>query len=232
MQARLSKGDIELGPAVYSLWVVLSVVFSIAVAGLSPENTTRLLVITFLLAQILFRSVLVSSLRWLAPRSRFIVFGVLLASAVEGLHMNSAPVFKSLRMAPGASPSQWLNHYLVDLLFTVPAYLVIFLVIWSFMSRLQFTPWQYVIIMGLGQTLGDGGLAFFLASPAMLVFLPYPMTNYHAINILPYLSVQHDLKASRPATGWHGLLAVTGLTVTYFLCGSLIRVVGRLFGLE
>ena len=65
-----------------------------------------------------------------------------------------------------------------DRLYTVPAYLVVLSVIWWFINRYRYPYWHYVITMGLGQALGDGGLLFFLNAPAMLVFLPYPMTNY------------------------------------------------------
>lgn len=34
----------------------------------------------------------------------------------------------------------------------------------------------------------------------MLFFLPYPMTNYHAINVLPFLAVRDQLRPERSAS--------------------------------
>ncbi|HEY9841747.1 MAG TPA: hypothetical protein V6D23_14885, partial [Candidatus Obscuribacterales bacterium] len=59
--------------------------------------------------------------------------------------------------------------------------------------------------------------------------LPYPMSNYHAINILPLLAVREQLPPGRP-DGARRLLAIPAVIVTYLVCGGLIRVVGKLFG--
>ena len=65
----------------------------------------------------------------------------------------------------------------------------------------------------------------------MLVFLPYPMTNYHAVNVLPFLAVRGQLDPERPssARSWLVVPAVVG---TYLVCGALIKVAGRWSGLE
>jgi len=150
---------------------------------------------------------------------------------VEGFHMISTPVFLSLRIGTETSFLQGLINYALDLLFTVPAYLVIFSVIWVFVNRYLYPLWHYVIIMGLGQALGDGGLFYFLNAPAMLLFLPYPMTNYHAINVIPFLTVRDDLKRDRPASAWM-YLAIPALIGTYLVCGAIIKLLGRFFGFE
>ncbi len=220
-----------IGPALYCLWATLAICLAIALAGLSPESITRLLVIVFLFGQIALRSRLAKVLSWLAPKTRFIVLGTVLAAVVEGFHMISMPVFSSLRIGMDTSLAQGLIQYALDLLFTVPAYLVIFSVIWGFINRYRYTLWHYVIIMGLGQVLGDGGLFFFLNAPAILFFLPYPMTNYHAINVIPFLAVRDDLRHERPASALI-YLAVPGLIGTYLVCGAIIKLLGKFFGLE
>lgn len=104
--------------------------------------------------------------------------------------MISTPVFLSLRVTMDMPFMQAMHLYLIDLYYTIPAYLLIFLVLWYFISRYQYYLWDYSITMAFGQTMGDGGLFFFAAAPGMLLFLPYPMTNYHALNILPFLAYE------------------------------------------
>ena len=220
-----------IGPKLYCAWAVLAVGGSIALAGLTAESVTRLLVIGFLGVQLAFRERLLAALPALAPRARFVVLGTLLAAVVEGFHMISTPVFLSLRVGPGTSFAQGSRFYALDLLFTVPAYLVIFTVVWLFVSRYRYETWTYVVVMGFAQAIGDGGLFFFANAPAMLVFLPYPMTNYHAVNVLPFLAARAGLDPERPssARAWLVVPAVVG---TYLVCGALIKVAGRWSGLE
>lgn len=233
MQSLFASGDNKLGgwPTLYCLWAAFAICSAIAFSGLSAETVTRLLVIVFLFGQIALRSMLVKALPRLAPKARFIFMGTVLAAVVEGFHMISTPVFLSLRIGVDTSLSQGLINYALDLLFTVPAYLVIFSVIWSFVSRYRYPLWHYVFIMGLGQAFGDGGLFYFWNAPAMLLFLPYPMTNYHAINVIPFLAVHDDLKCDRTASALI-YFAIPTLIGTYLVCGAIIKLLGRFFGIE
>ena len=233
MQSLFASGDNKLGgwPTLYCLWAAFAICSAIAFSGFSAESVTRLLVIVFLFGQIALRSMLVKALPRLAPKARFIFMGTVLAAVVEGFHMISTPVFLSLRVGMDTPLAQGFTNFVLDLLFTVPAYLVIFSVIWHFINRYHYTFWRYAIIMGLGQALGDGGLFYFLNAPMMLFFLPYPMTNYHAINVIPFLAVCDDLKCDRRASAWM-YIAVPGLIGTYFICGAIIKLLGRFFGIE
>jgi hypothetical protein len=204
---------------------------SIALAGFSAQSITRLLVLGFLAAQLLLRQRLVQAFPRLAPRARFIVMGTLLAAVVEGFHMISMPVLPALRIGHHTSLWQGAGFYAIDLLLTVPAYLVIFAVIWWWVNRYRFGLWQYVLLIGVAQVLGDGGIFFFLNAPAMLAFLPYPMTNYHAINVLPYLAVRDQLAPARPASAF-AWLALPAVIATYLVCGTLIKLVARALGLD
>jgi len=218
-------------PGLYCLWATLAIGLSVVARGLSAENVTRLLVVACILVQVICRDRLTRVLSWLSPRWRFIVLGTLLAAVVEGFHMISRPVFLSLRIGEGTSFAQGLGAYALDLLFTVPAYLVIFRVIWHFVEAYDYTFWQYVLVMGLAQTLGDGGIFFFLAAPPMLLFLPYPMTNYHACNVIPFLAVRDGLPSDRPSSP-RAYLALPAVLGTYLVCGAVIKVLGRAWGLE
>lgn len=218
-------------PKLYCLWATLSICLAIAVAGFSDESITRILVIIFLLCQIPLRTVLVKVLSWLSPKVRFVVLGTLLAAVVEGFHMVSKPVFLSLQITRNTPFMQGLKYYMLDLIFTVPAYLVIFSVIWWFINRYEYKFWQYVVVIGMAQALGDGGIFFFIAAPPMLLFLPYPMTNYHAINVIPFLTVEDNLNKNRISNSY-SYLAIPAIIGTYLVCGAIIKVFGRAFGLE
>lgn len=220
-----------IGPKLYCAWAALAVGGSIALAGLNAESVTRILVIAFLGVQLAFREHLAAALPALAPKARFVAMGTLLACVVEGFHMISTPVFLSLRVGPGTSFAQASRSYALDLLFTVPAYLVIFTVIWFFVRRYRYGTWTYVVVTGFAQAIGDGGLFFFASAPAMLVFLPYPMTNYHAVNVLPFLAVRDGLSPGRPSGG-RAWLVVPAVVGAYLVCGALIKAAGRWSGLE
>jgi len=71
-------------------------------------------------------------------------------------------------------------------------YVVVFLVIWHFINKYKFVLWEYVLFIGLGQALGDGGF-FFIANPFALIMLPYVMISYHAMNIVPFLAIKDNL---------------------------------------
>lgn len=219
-----------IGPALYGVWAIVAIGLSIGRSGLSPESVTRLLVIALLLGELALRPMLVDALPALASRTRFLVLGTLLAAAVEGMHMISMPVFLALRIDRETSFAGGLVRYALDLLFTLPAYVVIFSLLWFFINRYRYTLWNYILVMGLAQTLGDGGLFFFIDAPAMLFFLPYPMTNYHAINIIPFLAVRDHLPPAR-SIGAGRYLAIPALIGAYLVCGAIIRLVGRSLGL-
>ena len=144
--------------------------------------------------------------------------------------MISMPVFLALRIDRETSFAQGLLRYALDLSFTLPAYVLIFALLWFFINRYRYTLWNYILVMGLAQTLGDGGLFFFIDAPAMLFFLPYPMTNYHAINIIPFLAVRDHLPPARSA-GAGRYLAIPALIGAYLVCGAIIKLVGRSLGL-
>jgi hypothetical protein len=219
------------GAKLYCLWAAIAIGVSMVLAGLNAETITRLSVLAFIAVQYAFRARLATALPGLAPRARFISMGVLLAAVVEGFHMISKPVFPSLRVGPDTTAADALRFYAIDLLVTTPAYLVIFAVIWFFITRYRYGLWSYIVVMGLGQALGDGGIFFFAAAPQLLVFLPYPMTNYHACNVLPFVATRGAVPAARVA-GMRSWLAVPALIAVYLACGSVIKLVGRAAGLD
>ncbi len=215
----------------YLVWAAAAIVLAWLSQGATNENLTRALVIGFLLAQLAARRVLVRAFAERSPGVRFVLLGVLLAAVVESMHMISTPVFPALRIDASTPVSMMLWNYAIDLLLTLPAYVAIFSLLWAFLSRYHYALWSYVLIFGLAQMLGDGGLVYFIGEPHMLAFLPYPMSNYHAMNVLPFLAVSAELPQGRSA-GWRRFLVIPVVVLTYFACGALIRLLGGAFGLH
>jgi hypothetical protein len=199
--------------------------------GSRREAVTRVLVLGFLGAQLALRRPLIAALRRWPARARFVGLGCALAAVVEGLHMISEPVFASLRVGLDTPLPEALRRYAIDLAFTLPAYVVIFGVMDALRARWRWDPWTWLVVMGLGQAVGDGGLFYFAGALWMLAFLPWPMSNYHAVNLLPFLAVEGELAPqAAPGPAAHAL-AVAALVGTYLVCGAAIQGLGRALGL-
>jgi len=218
-------------PKIYCIWAVLSISLAIVAGGFSSESVTRILVIMFLLGQLFFCDKATILLTSISPKRRFILIGMLLATVVEGFHMISRPVFMNVRIGWETSFAQGFKFLAIDLAFTLPAYYVIYSVIWFFINRFQYSLWSYILIFGFAQAMGDGGIFFFINAPPMLLFLPYPMTNYHAINILPFLAVRNQLSSDRSGS-YYSYLAIPAVMSTYFVCGAIIKLLGKSLGFE
>lgn len=219
----------KAGPALYAAWGACAIGIAFAADGPSARNATRVGVLLFLGLQLAFRKRLASLFPRLSPRARFVLLGCLLAAVVEGFHMVSEPLWPWLRVGRGTPPLRALGFFLIDVAATTPAYVAILSVIWALVSRFQFTPWGYALTFALAQTLGDGGLFLFSGNPGLLFFLPYPMTNYHAMNVIPYLAVAESLDPTRPRN-LRALLAVPAVVATYLVCGGMLKALGAVAG--
>jgi hypothetical protein len=71
----------------------------------------------------------------------------------------------------------------------------------------------------------------FVGEPHMLAFLPYPMSNEHAMNLMPFLAVSAQLPQGRSA-GWRRFLVILVVVLTYLVCGALIGLAGAATGLH
>ncbi len=218
-----------LGGRLYITWAVTAIGLSMLAGGFKVENITRLLVILFLVILYLGGPRVLRLLRLRPTKSSFVLTGTALACVVEAFHMISKPVFGSLQVTSDTGLPQAVRFLLIDLAFTVPAYLVIFSVVWWLLNRWRYSFWEYTIIMGIGQTLGDGGIFYFAAAPHMVLFLPYPATNYHACNVIPYIAVA-GADQGTPVSLWRKLLAIPILVVTYLACAIPIKLLGRMLG--
>jgi len=215
----------------YATWLFIVLVLVFMQKGIETANLTHGLVILFLILQFL----LVKNLaplpgRW-SCRSRFLATGLFNAAVIEGFYMIHEPVFKVLKCVPSMSLSAMVRNYAIDLAFTLPVYLAVFSVIWYCINKYQYTLFQYLIVFSLGQALGDGGVFFFSASPFLLLFIPYTLVNYHAMNVLPFVLVRDHLPPGE--TGWKKLVVPPlAVILVYLAGGALIKMVGSLFTLQ
>jgi len=209
----------------YGAWTTLVLMASFAHDGMSANTVTRLLILAYL--------ALTAAFWWKRPapapgRAAFILHCCRNAMAVEFCYMFSRPVFESLVYKPGMSLAQLLQNTLIDWCFTFPAYGLIFSVFWWILQRFRYSLAEYVLLFSAGQALGDGN-AFFMANPGMLLFIPYVMLNYQAIQVIPYLHARPALHPHRRRGRWLAPLLL--IPLTYWVAGALIIGVGRFFQL-
>ncbi len=223
------RSRIPAGPALYVGWAAVSIAIAFAADGLSPRTATRIGVLSFLGLQLAFRRRLAAAFPRLSPRTRFVLLGCLLAAGVEGFHMVSEPLWAWLRVGPGTPPLRALGFFALDVAATTPAYVAILSVMWVFLARFRWSPWGWALTFALAQTLGDGGIFLFSGNPGLLLFLPYPMTNYHAMNVVPYLAASPALDPSRPWSP-RAFLAVPAVVATYLVCGGALKALGAALG--
>ncbi|MFN8614188.1 MAG: hypothetical protein U0931_42045 [Vulcanimicrobiota bacterium] len=209
----------------YIIWtsLVLSVCF--AHDGMSRNSLTRLLILAYLALSL----GLGRRLRPQGGAGLFVFVCVVSSLVVEFFYMFSRPVFPHLLFQPGDAATTVVYKTLVDWAFTAPAYVVIYAVFWRLLARYRYSLTEYVLLFSAGQALGDGN-AFFLAQPGMLLFIPYVMLNYQAINVLPYLWVRDRLQGQRLRGRW--LVPLLVIPITYWVMGACIQIAGKLCGLR
>lgn len=222
---RLSKWGLKI----YVVWA--AVVFSLTFIkdGLSPDNVTHLLILACFGLQLLLRPLAakhVSRLR-ARPKTVFITLCVFSAALVEICYMISKPLHPSLLITREMSAGQMLRNVGIDLAFTTPAYILIFFAVWGLINRYGYSLTEYVVLMSLGQAIGDG-MGFFLLHPALLLFLPYVMINYQTMNVVPYLILRHNIN-NKPKVDskLRIILPVVVIPVVYFISGSAIFALAR-----
>jgi hypothetical protein len=216
---------------IYAIWAVLVFVLVLIKRGIESANIAHTLVILFLGIQFLVIKSLKDMLSAYSCRARFLMSGLSCAALIEGFYMIHEPVFKAVKIVPSMSFSSMVSSYVIDLVFTLPVYLAVFLALWYFINRYQYTLWQYFIIFSLGQALGDGGIFLFSATPSLSLFIPYTLINYHAMNLLPYLLIRENIQPQK--AGWQKFIIPPLVIILFYLTGgALIKIMGSLFSLS
>lgn len=223
MKDKLSK----ILPGLYVTWVVFVLVVTFMRDKFSPDNITHIVILIELFGSLL----LFRLFRPAHPKRFFIMSGVFLAAIGEGAYMISKPVLDNLLVTLPISWPVFFHNYFIDLALTLPVYVLIFWVIWKLINYFHYSKWEYIFLMALGQSIGDGSSFFFL-NPFLLLFIPYIMINYHAMNLAPYLRIQHYLlNKPRSNSLWKYPLTVIILYITYFIGGTCIKIVTGLLNL-
>jgi hypothetical protein len=213
------------------IWFGLSLVVGLFHDGTGRDSVTRLLILAFFLLSLWWFYRKGRFIEIKHPGRTFIAWCTINAMAVEIFHMFSRPLSPSLLITVHTPWVRALKNISIDLMLTLPAYLIIFLVIWRLLERYYYSAFPFFFLIALGQALGDGGV-FFMVNPGALLLIPYVMLNYWAMNFVPYLVVQKNLfKPVLPACNWKAnLLPVLILPLVYWITGGVILAIGRSLG--
>lgn len=220
-------------PALYIFWGAAVYILVLAKNGLSNDNITHLLILFYFALSLIFYKFR-KPRQFSDPkqsRQHFLIWCIFSAAVVEGAYMITNPVLGSLLISAHTPLALMLKNFLTDLAFTLPAYYFIFSVIWRLINKYSYTPWQYAFLMALGQALGDG-IRTFLFNPALLLFIPYVMVNYHAMNLLPFLSIHDSLPAKATGVSKWKYISPSIVILTYLACGVVIYTVASLLKLK
>lgn len=215
----------------YIIWAVFVFLLVFIKNGLSLDNLVHIAILIFFLVTFVFYQKFQKSNVIKNPKYFFITHCVLFAAVVEGCYMISKPVLSSLQIVAGMSIGQMLHNYFIDLLFTVPAYFLIFSVIWWLINKYEYSFWEFAILTALGQALGDGSRTFLL-NPGLLLFIPYIMINYHAMTVVPYLKIRNVLSSKRIKNLWRFITPIIAISTTYLFCGMIIYTIATLMKLK
>ncbi len=216
---------------IVGVWLFLSLALPLLHEGLSRDIDTRLLVLAYFLLGLCWFYKWGRFLEVVSPKKTFIIWCIFNAMWVEVFHMISRPLHKSLLITANTSPWQALKNTSIDLILTLPAYALIFWVIWRLVERYHYSPFSFFFLMALGQALGDGG-GFFLINPGALIVIPYVMLNYWAMNFVPYLVVQNHLPtlSSQPGNWKIIIPPLVLIPITYLIAGGSILTLGKVLG--
>jgi hypothetical protein len=209
----------------YFAWAIIVFALTFLNGGLSLDFLTHILILIFAALQIFFYRAFFKNAVVAHRQMLFIGLSSTFAAVVEGFYMISKPISPSLLVTSSMTFSQILHNYLIDLVFTVPVYLVVFWMVWKFINKYQYKTLEYLIFISLGQALGDG-LTYFAAAPVMLLLLPYVMINYQSMNLLPFLMVRQDIAASE--SDWRKyIVPPLAIIVAYLVLGTGLQVVAH-----
>lgn len=213
------------------IWFLLSISIPFLRDGLTLDFITILSVLAYFLLSLWWFYKKGQFIKIKNTKRTFILWCTANAMVVEIFHMISKPLHKSLIITLNTPIPDILKNTSIDLILTFPAYLLIFWVMWQLIKRNHYSIFSFFFLMGLGQALGDGN-AFFIANPAMLIFIPYVMINYWAMNFVPFLVVKNSLPVPSFQDGplKKNILPIILLPVTYLIAAAIILTIGGAIG--
>lgn len=210
------------------LWLIFSIAVYIMKNGLDSAAWTRIAILVFFCLSLGWyfwkgRRITVSN-----PARLFILWSVANAMVGEICYMISKPLHESLLVTIDMPWSQIFRNVGIDLILTLPAYLIIFSIVWKLVVRYGYTPFSFFFLVGLGQSLGDGN-TFFWVNPGTLILIPYVMLNYWAMSFVPYLAIRPTLKIFNNSLLSY-ILPIVVLPITYFFVAAVILTFGKWIG--
>jgi hypothetical protein len=216
----------------YLIWAFLVIILVLIKSGLTNDNITHIWILLYLgLSLFVFHRMQKNKdIAIKNPKRFFILYCVIGASIVEGFYMITSPVLPSLLITAKLTFAEGLRNYLIDLAFTVPAYFVIFNVVWRIINKYKYSVWEYVFFISLGQAFGDGSRTF-IFQPALLLFIPYVMLNYQAMNVTPFLYIKNTLSTTVDSKKKY-LYPLIVIPLTYLACGVVIYTAAALFKIK
>lgn len=213
------------------VWFLISVILPILNGGINMEFITRVLVLLYFLASLLWYYKKGRFIKIENSKKVFIIWATVNAAFVEIFHMISNPLNKALLITSNTSFADAIKFTSIDLVLTFPAYIIIFTVMWQFIKRYDYSPFAFFFIMSLGQSLGDGN-AFFILNPALLILVPYIMVNYWAMNFIPYMTLRGGIvREIKPENKFKKyILPLIVIPLTYLVAAGIILTIGGVLG--
>jgi hypothetical protein len=216
---------------VYVAWAILAITLAFVHSGWTPDNITHGSILLYLGGVLLAQRRMRRPDRRAAPRV-FVSLALVSAAFVEGAYMISGPVFHSLLVTPAMPFAQAVRNYAIDLTYTLPVYFTVFVVMWRIAARYEYNAWEFTVLASIGQCLGDAN-HYFLANPGLLLFAPYVLINYHAMNCAPYLLAQDALREPpRHRTAMRFVAPVVLILLVYLIGGFILFGIAAKFGFK
>lgn len=166
-----------------------------------------------------FRNRLVTAMNGMKPGKRFVIIGGIGAALVETF-------FWAGERATGAVGVAASPDLAIDLLITMPWYLLMMALLWKVVTRYRYTLGHLLLLGGIYDVGADGIVGGILGGnlpPALLIllplFLPLLIVVYSAIIVPAFLALRQELDGwprTDEGSGWrkalYALLPLLGLT--------------------
>ena len=214
----------------YVLWALAVFFIVFAKDGLRPDNVTHVGIGVYLALSV----VAIPLLRRLADRYPvplvFVAACCISAAVVETCYMISGPLHPTLVITRDTGVTVALRNLGVDLALTLPAYVVIFAVVWTMVRHIEYGAVEVAILFSAGQAIGDA-MAFFQAQPQMLLFLPFVMLNYQAMTLIPFIALRDRVPPAPRRSAWIRIaVPLVILPLIYGIVGTMVILSGKALG--
>ena len=141
-------------------WLMLSLIPPLFHNGLNRDFVTKLLILAYFLLSLWWFYKKGQFIKIKNPRRTFLVWCTINAMAVEIFYMISEPLHASLLITANTSFFNALQNTAIDLILTLPAYLLIFLCNLAPGQTLSLFPFRLLFLNGVGPSFRGRGRFF------------------------------------------------------------------------